>query len=85
MSQKKRGQVRTKICDDSRDPFIATLHNIILAPYLCDKVFSIIALINSGSPCLFNNGFSMVYFRKKEKNAVTLPHSAERKHAFLGK
>ena len=27
----------------------------------------------------------MVYFGKKEKNAVTLPHSAQRKHTFLGK
>ena len=27
----------------------------------------------------------MVYFGEKEKNAVTLPHSAQRKHAFLGK
>ena len=27
----------------------------------------------------------MVYFGAKEKNAVTLPHSAQRKHAFLGK
>ena len=25
-----------------------------------------------------------VYFSAKEKNAVTLPHSAQRKHAFLG-
>ena len=26
-----------------------------------------------------------MYFGAKEKNAVTLPHSAQRKHAFLGK
>ena len=26
-----------------------------------------------------------MYFEAKEKNAVTLPHSAQRKHAFLGK
>ena len=26
----------------------------------------------------------MVYLLSKEKNAVTLPHSAHRKHAFLG-
>ena len=24
-----------------------------------------------------------MYFREKEKNAVTLPHSAQKKHAFL--
>ena len=27
----------------------------------------------------------MVYFIEKDKNAVTLPHSEQRKHAFLGK
>ena len=26
-----------------------------------------------------------MYFGTKEKNAVTLPHSAQIKHAFLGK
>ena len=26
-----------------------------------------------------------MYIRSKEKNAVTLPHIAQRKHAFLGK
>ena len=26
----------------------------------------------------------MVYLEEKEKNAVTLPHSAQRKHEFLG-
>ena len=25
-----------------------------------------------------------MYIRSKEKNTVTLPHSAQRKHAFLG-
>ena len=27
----------------------------------------------------------MVYFGAEKKNAITLPHSAQRKHAFLGK
>ena len=26
-----------------------------------------------------------MYFGSEKKNAVTLPHSAQRKHAFLGK
>ena len=33
----------------------------------------------------FNKGFCTVYFGAKEDNAVTLPHSAARKHAFMGK
>ena len=35
--------------------------------------------------CLFHKGFCTVYFGAEKKNAVTLPHSALRKHAFLGK
>ena len=73
------------MCDDNGDPFIATLHNVLLAPDLCDRLFSIVKLMNSGHTCLFHKGFCTVYFVAKENNAVTLPHSAQRKHAFLGK
>ena len=38
-----------------------------------------------GHNCLFNNGFCTVYFGVEKKHAVTLPHSAQRKHAFTGK
>ena len=41
--------------------------------------------MNSGHTCLFHKGFCTVYFGAKEDNAVTLPHSAVRKHAFSGK
>ena len=40
--------------------------------------------MNSGHTCLFHKGFLTVYFGLKEKNAVTLPHIAQRKHEFLG-
>ena len=33
----------------------------------------------------FSQQFCTVYSGAKEKNAVTLPHSEQRKHAFLGK
>ena len=46
---------------------------------------SITSLINSGHTCLFHKRFCTVYFRAKEDNAVTLSHSAVRKHAFIGK
>ena len=82
---KQKGQVQIEMCDNNGDPFIATLHNVLLAPDLCDRLFSIITLMNSGHTCLFHKGFCTVYFGAKEKNAVTLPHSAQRKHAFLGK
>ena len=32
-----------------------------------------------------NKGFCTVYFGNKKKSAVTLPHSAYKKHAFLVK
>ena len=73
------------MCDDNGKTFIATLYNVILAPDLCDGLFSIIALMNSGHTCLFYKGFCMVNFGAQKNNAVTLPHSSQRKHAFLGK
>ena len=41
--------------------------------------------MNAGHTCLLQKGFCTVYFRAKENNAVTLPHSAVRKHAFMVK
>ena len=73
------------MCEDNGDPFIAMLHNVLLAPDLCDRLFSIITLMNSGHTCIFHKVFCTIYFGEKENNAVTLPHSAQRKHAFLGK
>ena len=40
--------------------------------------------MNSGHNFLFHKGFCTVYFGPEEKNPVTLPHSAERKHVFWG-
>ena len=70
------------MCNDNGKTFVATLSNVILAPDLCDRLFSIITLMNSGHTCLFHKGFCTVYFGAKEDNAVTLLHSALRKHAF---
>ena len=72
------------MCDDNGKIFFATLYNVLLAPDLCDRLFSIIILMNAGHMCLFQKWFCTVYFRAKEDNAVTLPHSAVRKHAFSG-
>ena len=41
--------------------------------------------MTAGHTCLFQLGFCTVYFGAKEANTVTLPHSAQRKHAFSGK
>ena len=85
VTAKQKFQVQIKICNENGNPFIATLHNALLAPDLCDRLFSIITLMNSGHTCIFHKGFCAVYLGAKEKNALTLPHSAQRKHAFLGK
>ena len=85
VTAKQKGQVQVKTCDNNGKPFIATLHNVLLAPDLCDRLFLIIVLMNSGHTCIFLKGFYTVYFGAKEKNAVTLQHSAQRKHASLGK
>ena len=85
VTAKQKGQVRIKMCNDNRDPFIATLHNVLLELDLCDKLFSNITLLNSGHTCLFHKGVYTRYFEAKENNAVTLPHSAQRKYVFLGK
>ena len=73
------------MCDDKGKKFIATIYNVLLAPDLCDRLFSIITLMNAGHTCLFHKGFCTVYFGSEKDNAVTLPHSAQRKHALQEK
>ena len=46
VTAKQKGKVQIKMCDNNGDPFIATLHNILLAPHLCNRLFSIITLMN---------------------------------------
>ena len=82
---KQKGSVQIQMCNDNKKKFITTLYNVLLAPDLCDRLFSIITLMNAGHTCLFHKGFCTVYFVSKKNNIVTLPHSAQRKHAFRGK
>ena len=46
VTAKQNGQVQIKMCEDNGKSFIATLHNVLLAPDLCDRLFSIITLMN---------------------------------------
>ena len=46
VTAKQKDQIRIKMCDDHGDPFITTLHNVLLAPYLWDRLFPIIMLMN---------------------------------------
>ena len=72
------------MCNNNGKPFITTLHNVLLAPDLFDRLYSIIMLMNLGHTYIFRKGFCTVYFGAKDNNAVTFPHNAQRKHAFLG-
>ena len=85
VTAKQKGQSRIQMSNNNGKPFIASLHNVLLAPDLCDSLFSIITLMNSGNTCLFHKMFFAIYFVARDNNAVTLPHSAQRKLAFLGK
>ena len=85
VTAKQKGSVCIQMFDNNRNTFVATLYNVLLALDLCDRLFSIITLMHAGHMCLFHKGFCKVYFGAKEDNAVTLPHSAVRKHAFSGK
>ena len=84
VTAKQKGSVRIQRCDDNGKTFVATLYNVLLEPDLCDRLCSIIKLMNAGHTCLFHRGFCTVYFGPKEDNAVTLPHIALRKSAFSG-
>ena len=57
---KQKGQIRKRMCNDNRDTFIATLHNVLVAPDLCSRLFSIIMIINSEHHYLFHKGFGPV-------------------------
>ena len=85
VTTKQKGSVRIQMSDNNGKTFVATLYNVLLAPDLCDRLFSIIMLMNSGHTCLFHKVFCTVYFGEKEDIVVTLPHSALRKHAFQEK
>ena len=60
VTEKQKLQVQIKIYTDNGDYFITALHNVLLAPYLCDSLFSIITLMNLGHACLFYKGFCTV-------------------------
>ena len=66
VTAKQKGSVRIQMFDDNGETFIATLYNVLLAPDLCDRLFSIITLMNAGHTCLFRKGFCTVYFGAKE-------------------
>ena len=65
VTAKQKGSVRIQMFDDNEGTFIATLYNVLLAPDLCDRLSSIVTLMNAGYTCLFHKGFCTVYFGAK--------------------
>ena len=43
VTAKQKGQVQIKMCSDHGHPFIATSHNVLLAPDSCDRLFLIVS------------------------------------------
>ena len=60
VTAKQKGSVRIKMFDKKGKTFVATLYIVLLAPDLCDRLFSIITLMNAGHTCLFHKGFCTV-------------------------
>ena len=52
VTAKQKVQAQIKMCNNNGSPFIATLHNVPLAPDLCDWLFSN-RYINEFRTCLF--------------------------------
>ena len=85
VTEKQNVSVRIQMCNVNGKTFFATLYNVLLTPDLCERIFSIITIMNAGHTCIFHKVFCTVYFGAKEDNAVTLPHSALNKHVFQEK
>ena len=60
VTSNQKVQVQIKMCNNNINPFIAKLHNVILAPDLFDRLFSIIILMNLGHTFLFHKWFFTV-------------------------
>ena len=64
---KQKGNFHIRISGNNGNPFIAALHNILLALDLCDKLFSIITLMNLGIPVYLKRGFKRCTSEIKRK------------------
>ena len=79
VTAKQKGSAQIQMRDNNGKKFIVTLYNVLLAPDLCDILFSIIMLMNAGHTCLFHKEIYTIYFGEVNDNAVALLHSAQKK------
>ena len=54
VTAKQKGQIQIKMCSDNGDTFIATLHSVLLAPDLLDRLSLITKLMNLVHTFLFS-------------------------------
>ena len=60
-------------------------YNVLLAPDLCNRLFSIITVNSSGRTYIFHKGFCTILLSDNEMSVVSLLHSAQQKHTLLVK
>ena len=77
VTEKQTGQVQISIHDDNGQLLISTLYNFLSDSDLCDRLFSIIVLMNLGHTCLFHKVFCTFFFGDNEQNVVTITHNAQ--------
>ena len=68
VTAKQKGKFQIKMCDDNGNPFITPLHNMLWAPDLCNRLFSMITLMNLGHTYLFNKVFLYDIIWRKGEN-----------------
>ena len=83
VTAKQKVQVQIKMCNYNGDIFITAFHNVILVLDICDRLFSIITLMNLGHTYLFHKGVCTVYFGDKEKMRL-LCHIVHRGNMHFG-
>ena len=62
VTAKQTWEVQMKMRDDNGKHFIFTLYNVLFTLDLCNKLFSIIELMNLGNTWLFHKGVFTVFF-----------------------
>ena len=63
---KQTGEAQINTRNYNVKPFIGVVYNVLFIPDLCDRVFFIITLMNSGRDFLFHNGFCTFFFSSNE-------------------
>ena len=56
VTENQKGPVQIIIWDNNGNPFVVTLHKLLLTPDLCYRLFFIIMLMDLVHTCLFQKG-----------------------------